>query len=186
MFLDPSAKPADKDLSQCVVNPETGFLENLSIATAFNSDRKVQFLRLYKANSLAVYETCDMMGLSHHTLNTHYKADPVFKQAVDDLRERYTDELEAVSRRNALEPKMVIERIFQLKSLKPQTYADQKLISGPNIVFNIDARLLSKELDRVKAIDAQVVYETAEVNLKNSAPLLESQQPQYPQLHQST
>ena len=100
------------------------------------------------------------MGLSHDTINRHYRLDPVFKEAMDDLRRRYLDELERVSRTNALEPKMVIERIFQLKSLLPEKYADQKGSGSTQITVNIDGKLLETMKKRDEIIEAQVITST--------------------------
>jgi hypothetical protein len=149
------------------VDPETGFIESNAYAIAFDAQRKQQFLQLYKANGLGLYRTCKALGISHHTINKHYKNDQAFKKAFDEAMEEYADELEAVSRQNALNPRSVIERIFQLKSLLPGKYADQRVSSAPQVNITIDAATLSDFAKRVQSVEAQPIE--AEV-LPPSAP----------------
>lgn len=142
-----------------IVNPETGFLENPAYPSDFDSERKLQFLKAYKENHLGFYKTCRQLGLSHSTVNRHYHVDPVFKREFDHAQQIYTDDLEVVSRENAMNPKSVIERIFQLKSLKPEKYADQRREMPLTISINVDSALLSKVVERSKVLDAEEIRE---------------------------
>ncbi len=138
-----------------VINPETGFLENPAYPSAFNSDRKHDFLRVYRANHLRLYRTLAELGISPETYNKHYQLDAHFRREVDHVRRVYTDELEGVSRENALNPKSVIERIFQLKALLPEKYGDNKSSGSTmiNLVFNGD--LVGNASSRKDIIDVK-------------------------------
>jgi hypothetical protein len=138
-------------------DPDTGFLESNAYIQAFDAERKQIFLQRMKQNSLALYRTCKELGLSHHTVNKHYREDSAFKAAYDELQREYADELEGVSRQNAMNPKSVIERIFQLKALLPSKYADQKSVGQPQITINIDEKVLAEARARQKVIDAEIV-----------------------------
>lgn len=139
------------------VDPATGFLESNGYATAFDAQRKQRFLKVYKENGLGFYRACKALGLSHDTVNKACRVDPVFKAAFDEAMLEYADELEAVSRQNALNPRSVIERIFQLKSLIPSKYADQRVQSAPQITINIDGKMLDAIRQRSEAIDVQQI-----------------------------
>lgn len=128
------------------VDPTTGFLESKAYISAFDADRKTAFIRLFVGNGLSLYETCEQMGLSFHTVNKHYQIDATFKAKVDEAKAEYADKLDGVSKRNAMNPKSVIERIFQLKSLFPDKYADYKSIGSTTINVNVGA--LSDEVGK--------------------------------------
>lgn len=151
------------------IDPETGFLENPAYANDFDAQRKKDWLRIFAENGLGFYRTCEKLGVSHSTVNKHYQIDPVFKQLLDQTRIRYGDELEAVSRQNALNPKSVIERIFQLKAHFPEKYADQRNSQANlNISITVDSELLRKAKERSEAIEAEIANEfgTPDLNSK--------------------
>lgn len=149
------------------IDPVTGFTESLAYASAFTGERKQAFLKRFYENGLALYDTCDELSLSHHTVNTAYKTDPVFREKFDECRARYTDSLEGTSRRNARDPKFYVERIFQLRSLKPEMYADQKSSNSPQITINVEGNILIDAKNRNEMIDAKIIQE-AELVRKES------------------
>ena len=146
-----------------VIDPETGFLENPAYSYDFNAERKIKFLEVFSKNGLGMYRTCRALGLSPGTVNRHYQIDPVFKKALDTARTIYADELEAVSRENALNPRSVIERIFQLKSLVPEKYGDQRRDSNLNININFDGKALELSRERSKVLDAEVIDDSKKI-----------------------
>lgn len=139
------------------IDPETGFTENNSYVYAFDAPRKKQFIKCLVENGLGIYEACDAMGLSHHTLNKHYQNDPAFKHALDEAKLEYGSRLDAISKKNAMNPRSVIERIFQLKSLFPERYADKR--GDANVVVNIsvDSEMLKNMRMRTEAIDTEAI-----------------------------
>lgn len=143
------------------IDPETGFLESNAYASAFDAARKQQFLEVFQSNGLGLYRTCSKLGISHHTINKHYHNDPVFKKAYDEALERYSDELEATSRENALNPRSVIERIFQLKALRPDKYADQRQVGNVVVNISVDENLLKSIKARSEVIDIEPVAQEA-------------------------
>lgn len=140
-----------------VINPETGFLENPAYISGFNSARKLQFLEVLKNNGLGLYRTCKAIGVKYDTVNKHYKIDPVFKQAYDQAMTEYIDELEATSRVNALNPKSVIERIFQLKCLLPEKYGQENRPTSINVAINLDGNMLNLMQKRTETIDVDPI-----------------------------
>lgn len=139
------------------VEPETGFLENNGYQSAFDAQRKKLFIETMVDNGLSVYNTCKALKLSHHTFFHHIKTDPVFKQVFEEAKNIYRDRLAGISMKNAMNPRSVIERIFQLKWLYPERYADQKGQQSPNIVINIDTEALRHANMRVETLDAELV-----------------------------
>lgn len=137
------------------VDQKTGFIENKSYPTAFDAPRKLEFIKLMVTNGLGIYDVCDVMKLSHHTLFKHYHNDPAFKEALDEARKEYGDRLDAISKRNAMLPKSVIERIFQLKSIFPERYADRKDSGAINVSISIDGEMLKAIEQRQKTIDVE-------------------------------
>ena len=139
------------------IDPATGFVESLGYASAFDAQRKTKFLEVFRSQGLGLFRTCRALGLSVSTIHQHYKIDPVFRQLYDEAKTEYTDELEATSRVNALNPKSVIERIFQLKALLPEKYGDQKTSGPPQITINIDSSVIEAAKARAQIIDAEIV-----------------------------
>ena len=140
-------------------DPATGMIESKGYASAFDAPRKLKFLEVFKNEGLGLYRTCRALGLSTDTIHKHYKLDPVFKKAYDEAKLEYVDDLEAISRTNALNPKSVIERIFQLKAHLPEKYGDQKTSGPPQITINIDSSVIEAAKARAQIIDAQEVVE---------------------------
>lgn len=139
------------------IDPETGFLENNGYGYPFDAERKKQFIEVFIEKGLGLYRTCQKLGISHHTIFNHLRKDPVFKTAFEEAKLRYGEELESISKENARNPKSVIERIFQLKSIFPERYADQRSNSPMNVSISIDGKAIENILKREKVIDAELV-----------------------------
>lgn len=135
------------------IDPITGFTNTKGNISLFDSNRKQDFLKLYMANGLSLYKTCDQMGLSYHTVFNHLKIDTAFKAAIEASKREYAARLDGISKQNAMDPKSVIERIFQLKALFPEIYAENKRDSAPQITINFDANLLQAAKQRENIID---------------------------------
>lgn len=141
------------------IDPETGFLENNGYPFAFDAERKKLFIETMVENGLSVYNTCKALKLSHHTFFNHIKSDPAFKEAFEKAKEIYSDRLAGMSMMNAMNPKSVIERIFQLKWLYPERYADQKVSGNVNISINIDNDTISRIKNREDILDVEPIQE---------------------------
>lgn len=139
------------------IDPQTGFTENLAYSYGFNAAKKQEFIDCLVENGLGLYETCHAIGIKRDTLNKHYHNDPAFKQALDEARLQYSARLEAVSMKNALNPRSVIERIFQLKSIFPEKYGDKRDNSQVNVNISIDANLLESISKRQEVIDIEPI-----------------------------
>lgn len=139
------------------VDPKTGFLESKAYPYAFDAEKKALFLEVYRNNGLTVYGTCTQLGIKHDTFIKHYRNDPAFKDAFDNTEREYADELQGVSRRNALNPKSVIERIFQLKALYPDKYGDSKTPQATQVNISIDSKLLDSVKKRDQVIEAEII-----------------------------
>ena len=137
------------------IDPETGFLENPAYAHDFDAKKKKTFLSVFKLNGLGFFRTCRQLGMSCSTVHKHYQIDSVFKKALDEAREEYGDELESTSRLNALNPRSVIERIFQLKSLFPEKYGDVKSSGSTviNLVFDGKTLDISRKRDEILNVE---------------------------------
>ena len=140
------------------IDPETGYLESNAYATTFDAGRKRQFLELYRANGLGVYRTCKQMSLHHKTLNQAVKLDAVFKADMDQVERDYIDELESKSRNIALtSDKATLERIFQLRALRPEKYAREQshTASTHQVILNITGLSVDNIKSRQGVIDVK-------------------------------
>ena len=149
-----------------VVNSQTGFIESNGFASSFDSERKLAFLQNYKNNGLRLRRACREMGLSEATVSKHLKIDPQFKKMFDDVESDYLEELQAVSKSNALNPRSVIERIFLLKCLLPEKYGQENKISTQQININIDGKMIEMAKKREQIIDAEDIISTQEDDIK--------------------
>jgi len=148
------------------INPSTGFIEANGYSCPFDSDKKIAFLKLWKENSLGLYKTCRQLGMSVSTIHHHYKVDDEFRRQYDEVEKTYFDELEAVSRLNALEPKMVIERIFQLKNRFPERYGDSQKQNSNQVVINIQGDLLIDSKRRIDSLRQHIDQEVIEMSAR--------------------
>ena len=138
-----------------IVDPTTGFLENPAFSNQFSAQKKLAFLKIFYENGLRIRRTCDSLGISIDTVNRHYQVDPKFREAYKELEAKYLDELEGVSRLNALNPRSVIERIFQLKCLLPEKYGQENRPVKIDVSISVDSQVLSEIKNRTKVIDIE-------------------------------
>ena len=140
------------------LDPVSGMIQTTgNYPTPFDPERKTQFLSLYKLNDLGLRKACRSMGMSEATVTHHLKIDPEFKRLFDECEREYIEDLECVSRQNALNPKSVIERIFQLKCLLPLKYGQEnKPATNQPIQINISGDLLIDAKRRVEMLDAKI------------------------------
>lgn len=143
------------------IDTDSGLLQTTgNYPTPFDPERKKQFLSLYKLNDLGLRKACRSMGLSEATVTHHLKIDNEFKRLFDECEREYIEDLECVSRNNALNPKSVIERIFQLKCLLPLKYGQEnKPTTNQPIQININGNLMIDAKSRDEMIEARVVRE---------------------------
>lgn len=147
------------------VDLATGFIESNAYPQAFDAKKKLAFLELYKQNGLKMHRTCKDVGVKYETFAKHYRDDPVFHKAFEDAKTEYFDELEGVSRSNALNPRSVIERIFQLKSFFPEKYGDGKRDSGNiHISLSIDGKTMELSQKREEIIEAEIISQTEKID----------------------
>lgn len=156
------------------LNHETGFMESngYAEAMAFDTERKLQFLKAYKANGLRFRTTCKSLGLSHHTVLKHYNLDEAFRQGYDEVEREYAEELEARQMAYALEPKHFMDRCMQLRRLYPDRYAPEKSSGSTQITINVTPDALSPVLKRQEILEAEMVKPlTLDATLVHSAAL---------------
>jgi hypothetical protein len=145
------------------VDPQTGFIESTAYLQAFDSDKKLAFIQLFKDNGLKFWRTCAELGVKGDTVHKHYDMDPAFKAAVDHAKTEFYDELEGISRQNALNPRSVIERIFQLKAHFPDKYGDNKRETAHQITINIDGKMIEMIKKREQILEAELITGTQDL-----------------------
>lgn len=145
--------------SALVVDEATGFMETSGgFASAFDGQRKDEFLRVFKASGLALYTTCKNLGISHHTIHHHVKNDPAFREAFEQVRRTYADDLEAKSRSIAMtRDSATLERIFHLRSLFPEKYAREQKSPDGKIEINITGNLVTSIKRDAEVLETTVV-----------------------------
>ena len=151
--------PSYHHIPNQIVNPKTGFLENKGYDTPFDSTQKQMFIEVLRTSGFKVTIACDSLGISHHTYHHHKRSDQAFSKAIEDALDEYRDALEWKSRAEAMESKNYVERMFQLKALRPEIYADFKPQRPMEVTLNINFDGLSKEHERTHSIDAEIVQE---------------------------
>ena len=91
--------------------------------------------------SISIAGICDTYNIDKTDVSVALKIDKVFNSLYNKVR-KICDKielmnLESVSEKNALEPKNMVERLFRLKSLDRDRYADRGKNAGANIDINI-------------------------------------------------
>lgn len=165
-------------ISSFSADPATGFLETTQghYVTAFDADRKSQFIQVYKANGLRFKKTCKLLGISEHTINKHTESDKAFANALAEVRREYAEDLECTSMDIALTPKGFMDRIAQLRRFFPGRYAPSENAGQTKIELHIDGDLvLSKK--HTETLEASIVGEI-ESAITDVTPLSVHQHPQ--------
>ena len=91
--------------------------------------------------NVSISKACDIVGISQSDVAMALRVDKEFKSAYA-LARKISDEvelmeLERVSTKNAMLEKNTVERIFRLKSLNRDRYADKRT-NGANVDININ------------------------------------------------
>ena len=149
------------------IDPITGFLATTgNYPAAFDGEKKKAFLEVYKAESLGIRKACRRLGISTATIGHHLQIDPEFKDAFDNAEREYIEDLECTSRINALNPKSVIERIFQLKCLLPSKYGQENKQQEVKVNLTINGDLLIDAKRRSEIVDVSIARETDKARLE--------------------
>ena len=139
--------------NQLIPNSETGFLESHRVN--FDSDRKVQFLKLAKDFIETNHQyplitgICKAIGISIKTFEYHLENDPVFKNAwkevISILKDVYTSKLAV----KADSKNGIVANLALLKFLETGSFVDRLQVnSNSNISTNkniIDAVLINSD-----------------------------------------
>ena len=142
------------------LNAETGFLES-SKMDAFTVKKKMMFLDALRNNELNLTGTCKSVGVDYDTYLDHFRRDAKFRECVLKIKEDLVQRVEQVLATQAQDPKKTVDRIFFLKSHKPEVY-NPGVGHGYNttqIIFNVGAA--QQAIDQRKVIDAEIVNDDA-------------------------
>ena len=144
--MDTSKSSKNKNKSAKIVPTTTDELstkKNISILLApLKKGWKRDLFRNWLANpSISIGAICERFDYSKTDVSVALKIDKKFNTLYNKVR-KICDKielmnLERVSEINAMEPKNMIERLFRLKSLDRDRYADRSK-SGANIDININ------------------------------------------------
>ena len=149
-------------------DPETGFLSSKQQkAFAFDAPKKIAFLDIYR-KSPQVRKSCESMGVSLETLHKHYADDSDFRKAYNQVQKEIAEELQDKSISIGLTDKGFMDRIAQLRRLKPAEYAPAgwQKDAPQKIIINISPELLKRAVSLEDAIDAEIVQETQQLEMK--------------------
>lgn len=144
------------------IDHETGMIQSLGHDDTFDATRKQAFVHALRDNAFRFELTCKQFGVSPHTVYKHKRIDKAFEELLRSAIDDYTNTLEWTSREQALtNPKATLERIFQLRALRPEVYARDQLrdASTSNIVLNISGDLFVAAEQRKKRIESSVDVE---------------------------
>lgn len=145
-----------------VVDAGTGFLESTlhKEMDLFDATKKLAFIEALRANDFRFAVTCQQTGVSPHTVYKHRRNDKAFDEAIRQSIDEYADNLEWMSRSQAMEPKATLERIFQLRALRPERYArDLKDSGGQKIEISITGDLITFQKKHADVLETSVVRE---------------------------
>lgn len=154
------------DYPNHVTNKKTGFIESLAYKNAFNSEKKLAFLELLKKGYTPV-TAAQELRIHKDTFKKHFRFDHVFREAVQEAREFFGEKLETVSQINALEPKQILERMFQLKAIFPSKYGDPRWRSTGQMTINLvfPRKALDEVKKRNEVLDAELANSATKIPL---------------------
>ena len=85
---------------------------------------------------------------------------------LDEARHQYADRLDGKSKRTAMLDRSVIERIFQLKSLYPEKYAEAKGTGSTMIILVFDGKMFGEVKKRAEILEAETIPSTPEMKME--------------------
>lgn len=135
---------------------------------AFNPKRKKLFVRSALKLWPNVTKICEVVNISCPTYYAHLKSDPDFAQAMRDVDQAVTDEIEGVLRKEASKPKRFLDRISYLRAHRPELYDRAKVIKVEGYrVTDAEAGKMRNEL--AGAVDAEIVQSFKQKTERKSA-----------------
>ena len=156
-----AVKGFEKSIPNHQIDPETGFVHSPAYARDFSPQRKLDFLKVYAEQGMRFNRSCELLGLSMHTVNHALRIDPRFKEEFLLVEKRYTENLEKVSMDTAMTPRGVIDRMCQLKRLAPEKYAFEKNFEKQSVTINIDGNLILESKKKMEVLEAKIVKSCA-------------------------
>src|SRR6266850_2739777 len=151
LILDKSTRtPQQED-----IDPTTGFISYDRI-DAFSVTKKVEFLRLYRQN-LNMTKSAEMVGSLRQTVMDHMNRDRNFAKAVHQAKLGISDELVEKSRKIALKDEGVRDRWSLIERLNPDEYGRKNQDFPPQIVINVDGKLMQNYNQEQKVIDTEII-----------------------------
>lgn len=155
-----------QNYQQLVKDPETGFLESpVNYITAFDAERKTQFLEILKTNGLRIKAAAKTLGVAFQTIQKHFSEDPSFREAVKAVEQEVADDIQAKSINVALTDKGFMDRAMQLRRLRPNEYLPEKQGQIGNVTITIQGDLVIDSKKRAEMIDAEIVQEVERARL---------------------
>jgi len=98
----------------------------------FNDEKKAEFLKLYKLTP-NVGKIARKLGINRTTAFYHLKRDPLFKEALDEIREEHLDDVEEYMFERSHEKSGFMDRIALLRAYRGGKYQNKQ---GPSVVIN--------------------------------------------------
>lgn len=163
-------------LHTLVKDPETGFLTAQSLGTQsglkffmpghgiqsesiFDPTRKQEFLKILSEMFPNISASCHSIGISRQTFRNHYEMDEVFRNAVDEIKNRKVDFIDGVRYEVAATKSGSFDRMCVLNAQRAETYNPKQTIEIQHTGTTVDAQARVKRMEQ--AIDAEVVETVA-------------------------
>jgi hypothetical protein len=135
-------KPSALESKNLGLLPSQSSQKDLESLTRSLSPKLAELIETYiTEGNVSISKACDIVGISQSEVAIALRVDKAFKSSYALARKIIDDvelmELERVSTRNALLKQNVTERIFRLKSLNRDRYADKRS-NGASVDININ------------------------------------------------
>jgi hypothetical protein len=122
--------------------------------SGIKSEKKLwpRFLHSYASSMGNLSKACDFCGISRNHYYRARKRYPTLDLLLAIIDERYMDTVEEATKRHALQPRSIVERIFLLKNLRKAKYADDDKSLAP-VAVQVNFSHLGSMRDNPKEIN---------------------------------
>ena len=140
------------------IDPATGFITSTD-QRAFNANRKLLLLKYLSKHPFKISHACTFIGIDYVTYYHHLKSDAVFRQKIEALKTLRIEEVEQKLADCAVKEEKTIDRIFFLKTWKPERYNPVSRVEYSSSKVQLSSSDAQEFLARQSAIEAEIVEE---------------------------
>ena len=140
------------------LDPKSGFITS-DHSQAFNARKKILLIQYLTEKPFRIRDACKFVGVDYVTYYSHMKSDLKLRSEVSRVKALRIEEVEQKLADCAVKEEKTIDRIFFLKTWKPERYNPVSRVEYSSSKVQLSSSDAQEFLARQSAIEAEIVEE---------------------------